>query len=576
MKHIKNMSIRTKQLLAIMLTSGVALVMACSLFLVFEVFAFRLELANNITVLAEAVGSNCAAAIDFNDSRAAEETLAALKANDNIVAAAIYTGDKEIFATYLGDTVDGFDFPKTSAAVQNNNGFVGNLFNLFHPVVQQGTEIGKIYVASDLNALTERLVTYVKSVVMVFVVSLLVVYLLSNRVQRLVSDPILHLAAVARNVAQKKDYTVRAVKRSDDELGQLVDGFNEMLTRIQKRDNELSEARDNLEKRVVERTRELETIHKRLLEASHQAGMAEIATNVLHNVGNVLNSLNVSTALVFDSLKNSKVENLSKVVSLLETHRDDLGDFLTNHPKGKQVLVYLKGFAERLLEERNETLTEISSLKGYIEHINDIVSIQQSYAGVSGVGEVVEIRNLIEDSLRMNDGALTRHGIQLIRLYQEVPLVNVEKHKVLQILINLIRNAKHACEESEKEEKLLTVGTSRKSGFTCITVADNGVGILPENMTRIFNHGFTTRASGHGFGLHSGALAAMEMGGELSAHSDGPGHGATFILKLPNSNNLKSNSQKAPFIEDHSRLSGRQAIRRAESLVTNENPTRET
>jgi signal transduction histidine kinase len=140
---------------------------------------------------------------------------------------------------------------------------------------------------------------------------------------------------------------------------------------------------------------------------------------------------------------------------------------------------------------------------------------------------------LVEDSLRMNDGALIRHRVEVIREFENVPPMNVDKHKVLQILVNLVRNAKYACDESARADKRLTVRVANGDDWVKISVVDNGVGIPPDNLVRIFNHGFTTRKDGHGFGLHSGALAAKEMGGSLTAHSDGLGKGATFTLLLP-------------------------------------------
>ena len=160
--------------------------------------------------------------------------------------------------------------------------------------------------------------------------------------------------------------------------------------------------------------------------------------------------------------------------------------------------------------------------------------MQQSYAKVSGVVEKTWVVDLIEDALRLNGGALVRHDVQVIRDYPAQAIeITVERQTVLQVLVNLIRNAKYACDESGRQDKHLTIQVRNGDGRVQIAVMDNGVGIPAENMTRIFNHGFTTRESGHGFGLHSAALAAKEMGGALSAHSDGPGQGATFILDLP-------------------------------------------
>jgi signal transduction histidine kinase len=159
--------------------------------------------------------------------------------------------------------------------------------------------------------------------------------------------------------------------------------------------------------------------------------------------------------------------------------------------------------------------------------------MQQSYAKLCGVTETVAVAALVEDGLRMNAGALARHGITLRREIAEVPPITIDKHKVLQILVNLVRNAKYACDESGRSDKTMTIRVEGDEERVRISVADNGIGIRAENMSRLFTHGFTTRASGHGFGLHSGALTARELGGSLTACSDGPGCGATFTLELP-------------------------------------------
>jgi signal transduction histidine kinase len=261
--------------------------------------------------------------------------------------------------------------------------------------------------------------------------------------------------------------------------------------------------------------------------------MAEIATNVLHNVGNVLNSVNVSTSMVTDSVKKSKVASLANVVALLREHEHDLGTFITSDAKGKQLPGFLSQLSDHLLADQTATVKELESLRGNIEHINEIVAMQQSYATVSGVTEIINLTELVEDSLRLNEGSLSRHGVAVVREFENVPPMNIDKHKVLQILTNLIRNAKHACQDAERADKQMTVRVANGEGRIKISVSDNGIGIPPENLTRIFSHGFTTRKGGHGFGLHSGALAAKALGGFLTAHSDGPGQGANFTLELP-------------------------------------------
>ena len=278
---------------------------------------------------------------------------------------------------------------------------------------------------------------------------------------------------------------------------------------------------------------ELEQKNKQLMGISHQAGMAEVATSVLHNVGNVLNSLSVSSALISEWVRESKVVNLSKVVALMSEHTNDLGTFLTNDPKGKQVPGYLCQLAEHMVNEQPIVVDEVALLCQNIEHIKEIILMQQSYAKISGFVETAKVSDLVEDALRMNVGSLLRHEVEVRREFDDVPPINTEKHKVLQILVNLMRNAKHACNESGREDKLMTLRIAMCVDQVRISVLDNGIGIPPKNLTRIFNHGFTTRKDGHGFGLHSAVLAAVELGGSLSAHSDGLGHGAIFTLELP-------------------------------------------
>ena len=280
---------------------------------------------------------------------------------------------------------------------------------------------------------------------------------------------------------------------------------------------------------------ELKRLHQQLVEISRQAGMAEVATGVLHNVGNVLNSVNVSTTLVCDRIRQSKIASLVKAAQLLREHEQDMALFIAHDPRGQRLPSLLIKLADHLETERTGLLEELHLLAKNIGHIKDIVAMQQSYAKVSGITESLSLPEVLDDALQMNGAALQRHEIQVIRDYQEVPVVPVDKHKLLQILLNLIRNAKYAMHERPgSQAKCLRIGLALNGhGRVKITVQDNGIGISPENLTRIFSHGFTTKKDGHGFGLHMGALAAREMGGSLSAFSDGLCQGAVFVLELP-------------------------------------------
>lgn len=303
---------------------------------------------------------------------------------------------------------------------------------------------------------------------------------------------------------------------------------------INKMNNELQTANERLEQRVEERTRELIEAERELVDAARMAGMAEIATNVLHNVGNVLNSVNVSADLITRKLAVSKALGLGKAVNMMNEHAEDLGQFMTLDEKGKLLRGYLNQLVSSIATEQASIVDELSQLTKSIDHIKDIVSTQQAYAGAARLVEPLNVIDLFEDALRMNSGALSRHHVVVTKDYQDTPTIIGDKHRLLLILINLISNAKYAMSKVSDRQRHMTLGVKIIDNATLrLSVEDQGEGIAAENMTRIFNHGFTTRKEGHGFGLHSCALAAVEMNGHLRVHSDGPGHGAVFTLEIP-------------------------------------------
>ncbi len=197
------------------------------------------------------------------------------------------------------------------------------------------------------------------------------------------------------------------------------------------------------------------------------------------------------------------------------------------------MLHYLEKLASNLEQEKKSTLQEVGSLVGNVQHISEIVAMQQSYAKPSGLLELLSMTDLMDDALIVNREVITRHAIEVQRDFRDVPTILTDKHKVLQILVNLIRNAGHACGDSKRKEHKIILKVLGGNGCVTASVIDNGVGIPPENLTRVFSHGFTTRKEGHGLGLHSGALAAKEMNGSLVAFSDGPDCGSIFTLELP-------------------------------------------
>jgi signal transduction histidine kinase len=263
------------------------------------------------------------------------------------------------------------------------------------------------------------------------------------------------------------------------------------------------------------------------------AGMAEVATGILHNVGNVLNSVNVSANCITETLRKSKIQNLTKAAELIRLNSSCLAEYITADEKGKLLPGYIVELSGHLASEHAGLLAKMDQLKKHLEHVKEIVAMQQNYAKVGGVQETINLAELLEDAIRLNAGGLARHKIEVLRDYDTAASARLDKHKVLQILVNLVRNAEHACAQSEKDRKQISVRIASEGDRIKISVADNGIGIPAENMLRIFMHGFTTKKDGHGFGLHSCALAAKELGGTLKAHSDGDGMGSIFTLELP-------------------------------------------
>lgn len=279
---------------------------------------------------------------------------------------------------------------------------------------------------------------------------------------------------------------------------------------------------------------ELQSTQEKLIESAHRAGMAEVATGVLHNVGNVLNSVRTNAESIQKNVRNSKVSYLADTATLLKEHTDDISKFLTTTEQGKKLPAFLSILSEELITEQARYLKALKTLTKHIKHMADIIHLQQSYSKTSGLIEPASIIELVEDSIQINAQSLKRHNVKVKRAFTKLPPFLIDSHKVLQILTNLISNAKYAMSDNNRNDKILTIRiTEPQDERFRIEVHDNGTGITKENLTRIFEHGFTTKKNGFGFGLHSAAIAANEMNGSLSAHSDGPGKGTVLILELP-------------------------------------------
>ena len=351
------------------------------------------------------------------------------------------------------------------------------------------------------------------------------------------------------------DFSVVVHDSGGDEIGRLSQSFAAMQAAIAARNQRLRTFAEGLEETVQLRTKELsdrngelvheiderkraqaeiQELHNQLLDASRRAGMAEVATGVLHNVGNVLNSVNVSANLIGEGLRDSKSAQVGKVAQMMLDQGDNLSRFIQDDAKGKQLPGYLAKVAEHLTTQQGTLTTEIRSLITNIEHIKEIVQLQQSYGKSVGVIQKLSPQELFKEAVRLNGTALKRHEVEVKHDYSDLPVMPLDRHKILQILVNLLSNAKHAIEEMKPEHRLITLGMHRTADDHIVfTVTDNGIGISPINLQRIFTHGFTTRKDGHGYGLHSCANSAKEMGGSMRVNSPGEGLGTTFTLEVP-------------------------------------------
>jgi PAS domain S-box-containing protein len=642
MNLLKNIPIGRKLNRIILVTCGMALLLAVSALFIFQTLSVRRDFQRDLTVTGNIIANNSTAALEFKDQVSAAEILDGLKAEPAIISARIYTADGSLLASYGPEQPE---YPVLPEGVEQQTLDVDDHLILTKSIQFEGKTIGALRIWSNYTTELRRLLWLQSAIAgIALAAALLAAFFLANRLQKVISNPLLTLADTASRVAKNKDYSVRAEVLEQDEVGRLTGAFNEMLTQIQKHDDALRESRQRFEVAVMgssdgiwdwdlranhiyfsprwkgmigyteeelpdayeeweqrlhpeDRDRVLNELrayldgriphyqvefrmahkngqyrwilargaalrdesgqffrmagshtditaqkqaqaelesNRRVMENSRQAGMAEVATGVLHNVGNVLNSVNVSTTLLSDQLRQSKISNLARAVALLRENAGTLPQFLTQDPKGRMLPDYLVNLAGHLETERAAQSQEVEQLAKNITHIKDIVAMQQNYARVSGVVENIALTNLVEDAIQINAAGFSRHRIEIVRDFEEVPSINVDRHKVLQILVNLAGNAKYALDAANRDDKRLVFQIRRQGDDRVqVSIQDNGVGIPPENLTRIFQHGFTTRKNGHGFGLHSGANAAREIGGSLSVHSKGLGSGATFTLELP-------------------------------------------
>ena len=333
-------------------------------------------------------------------------------------------------------------------------------------------------------------------------------------------------------------HDVTELDRANSQLKEANNELEASRVQILEKNQELEATNTNLHIEMDHRKQaeaEKEKLYQQLMNASRQAGMADVASSVLHNVGNVLNSINVSTDTVLKTLKKPMVGDVCRIAALFNEHQDNLQSFLTADPKGKQIPSYLGLVAESLTGSHQTIQQELDSLVKKVDHIKQVIMSQQDIARAGSIREPVSVADMMEQALTMAMPEPEKYHIQVVREYSPVPTIMTDRHQVLQVLVNLITNAKNAMVEYEGSTRRLTLrlGVATGSTFARMEVIDSGGGIKAENLPKLFAQGFTTRKAGHGLGLHSSAIVAKNLGGVLQAQSTGEGEGATFTLDLP-------------------------------------------
>lgn len=365
-------------------------------------------------------------------------------------------------------------------------------------------------------------------------------------VARLITRPLGELTAATETIAQG-DYENPVQVRSDSEVGVLSRSFESMRksilahrqeledknARLLATQAELEELNQTLEEKVRQRTAELREVQAQLIAAARAAGMAEVAINVLHNIGNVINSVNVANQDNAALLQRSQLDALRQINALLAGHQDDLATFVATDPKGRLLApLYLK-LGEALEREHEALRQNTERMQKNIALIRSTIATQQAYAKVGGLKERFSAARVVEESLDLQAATMDKHHIRVERAIGEVPAVYGEPAKFHQVVDNLLTNARQALQSAPVSKRRIDVSLYRRGEEVVLEVADNGEGIPSERLTEIFRHGYTTKAQGHGFGLHSCANYLGEMGGSIEAQSDGPGQGALFRVVLP-------------------------------------------
>lgn len=541
----REMPVRHKLLITVLAASAISVVFAGVVLFVIQVRTLRDEFRDHFVALTRVVADQATAPLSFEDYETLNRVLSAFNAKAEVKDARIVLPSGMVVARFGAATNE------SMYVAPNRSGIVGEGWNLkvSQPLILQERLLAQLMVTASFRPVFfAALSSYILSLVIVLFIALAIATTLTLALSRIFIKDLERLTLTTSQIAETNDFTVRAPASSPDEIGLLTRSFNRMLDRLQADDLRLRAANLSLNKEISERTR----VEGQLLEASRLAGMAQVATGVLHNVGNVLNSVNISTQVLRNTLSSHPhLALLDQTTALLRSQGDNLGQFLAEDRRGKLVPRLIIELGTQLAVMRADLLREADQLTQNVEHIKQIIAMQQNYAKAGGVIQRINPAELFAEALRIAQASVSRHGVTLQRDEACVCEMMTDRHQVLQILVNFITNAVQAVKPRSAGDRIVRLGLREVDGSVFFSVEDNGIGISQQNMQKLFQHGFTTRKDGHGFGLHSGALAARNLGGRIDVYSGGPDTGSRFTLQLPLSSLSPAPAESTPAEASH-------------------------
>ncbi len=403
--------------------------------------------------------------------------------------------------------------------------------------------IGQLIIEAEQQTIIDNLWRKAKTILVTnFILIMLISGIIILIFQYRVTKPLIELSEYASKIQMNSLSNTIDPKmlQEEHEVGRVYRAIDTMQRNIQKdfqtiliAEAELEKYKDNLEKLVQERTEKLIQTTKNLVDSSRKAGMAEVAIGVLHNIGNALTGANVKVQNLHQTFQNeAPTGHLEQLLKLLKQEESRLGDFLTHDDRGKKVLPYLEVISQELIDQHNAHKQMITLLRKDLSTVSQLISKQQSHAKFTGTVENLLLAECVEDVLALQAYEIDKYHVKVQRDYQPSITLSSDRHKVLQILTNLISNAIQAMHKNQ-EPKVMFIKVSKEGEQVVFSVSDNGIGITEEQMSHMFRYGYTTKKSGHGFGLHSCSIDAKILGGTLNCVSEGRGKGATFTLMMP-------------------------------------------